>query len=425
MNEFRKFVPLVKVEEQANGDLYVYGLVTAEKVDRDGEVCHYDTTVPFYKAVNDEFEKATSDAGIEKSIMPLREMHQLSAIGAGKAIDFNDAEKTIRMGFAVVDGEAKKKVRKGVYTGFSQGGKYVRKWDRDGKTFYTASPTEVSLVDNPCLASAHFEYVKADGTSEVRKFMETPVVERIASLRKALDLIKAEESSIEASIKEMTNGQPYVAGQADDSKQDPDLNKDKKTKSVSGENLTSSAFAYVGDPEKTETWKLPIHFSSDAKSKSHIRNALARFSQTEGIPSGERSKVLGRIKAAARKHGIDVSEENSKMAAILGTMRKAARKYVNRNIYKLSNDSILSLDSQLGLLNKGMYEVSSLAQSIQSLACLVYSIAAEQEWEMDDDSETPQMLAGNVEALTETLLQVVEEETRELNEEIKRHAHAA
>lgn len=424
--EFRKFVPLIKVEEQANGDLFVYGLVTAEKEDRDGEVCHYKTTVPHYKAVNEEFEKATTGAGIEKSIMPLRAMHQLTAIGAGKTIDFDDAQKTIRMGFAVVDDDAKKKVRKGVYTGFSQGGKYVRKWEQDGKTFYTASPTEVSLVDNPCLASAHFDYVKADGTVEVRKFVETPVVDRVASLQKTLSLLKAETSSIEASIKEMTAGQPYIDGRASETRQAPDLNKEKKTKRVAGEDLTAGAFAYVGDPEKTETWKLPIRFSSDAKSKSHIRNALARFNQTQGIPSGERAKVLGRIKSAARKHGIDVSEENSKVAAIFATMRKAARKYVNRNISKLTNQDVIFLDSELGRgLNKGMFEVSSLACAIQNIACLVYGVAAEQEWEMDEDSNTPEMLADNVEALTETLLEMVEEETRELNEELKSRTHAA
>lgn len=77
------------------------------------------------------------------------------------------------------------------------------------------------------------------------------------------------------------------------------------TKSVGGEEVPRSKFAYVGDPEKTETWKLPIH------DKSHAANALARFNQTEGIPAGEKPAVLARIKAAAKKFGIDVSEDNA------------------------------------------------------------------------------------------------------------------
>lgn len=76
-----------------------------------------------------------------------------------------------------------------------------------------------------------------------------------------------------------------------------------RTKTVDGKNLPKSKFAYVGDAEKTETWKLPIH---DA---DHARNALARFSQTEGIPEEKKAGVLRKIKNAAKKFGIDVSDD--------------------------------------------------------------------------------------------------------------------
>jgi HK97 family phage prohead protease len=82
-----------------------------------------------------------------------------------------------------------------------------------------------------------------------------------------------------------------------------------KTKRVDGMDLTASCFAYVGDPDKTETWKLPIRFpGNDAKTKSHIRNALARFSQTQGIPDTERASVLAKIKRAAKAAGIDTGK---------------------------------------------------------------------------------------------------------------------
>lgn len=79
-----------------------------------------------------------------------------------------------------------------------------------------------------------------------------------------------------------------------------------RTKTVDGKNLTEDKFAFVGDKDKTETWKLPIH---DA---DHVRNALARFNQTEGIPEDQKATVYRRIKAAAKKFGIDVNEENSR-----------------------------------------------------------------------------------------------------------------
>ncbi len=78
-----------------------------------------------------------------------------------------------------------------------------------------------------------------------------------------------------------------------------------RTKTVGGKHLPMSAFAFVGDPERTETWKLPIH------DEAHVKNALARFGQTQGIPAGKKASVFAKIKAAAKKFNIHVSEENS------------------------------------------------------------------------------------------------------------------
>src|SRR5262249_31377443 len=77
-----------------------------------------------------------------------------------------------------------------------------------------------------------------------------------------------------------------------------------RTKRVDGVDLPASAFAYVGDPERTATWKLPIEFPNEDQTKRHIRNALARFSQTLGIPSSEKAGVLKKIQAAAKRYGI-------------------------------------------------------------------------------------------------------------------------
>ncbi|HLZ08961.1 MAG TPA: HK97 family phage prohead protease [Chloroflexota bacterium] len=92
-----------------------------------------------------------------------------------------------------------------------------------------------------------------------------------------------------------------------------------KTKKVDGVELPASSFAFVGDESETKTWKLPIDFPGDVeKTKRHIRNALSRFSQTKGIPAEEKPKVWKRIVAAAKKHGIKVSEEDSIRAAAAG-----------------------------------------------------------------------------------------------------------
>lgn len=97
----------------------------------------------------------------------------------------------------------------------------------------------------------------------------------------------------------------------------------KKTKKVAGEDLGPGAFAYVGDPNDTSTWKLPIKFSTEEKTKSHIQNALARFNQTQGIPASEKPKVLAKIKAAAKAHGIHVAGEEEKSANLTPEQAKA------------------------------------------------------------------------------------------------------
>lgn len=201
MDRFLKYFQLVKVDEAQR---IVYGVVTAEREDKDSEICHYESTKPQYEKVNAEMSK-TSDG---ENIMPLREMHQLHAVGAGKTIEFDDATKTIRMGFKVVEDSTWKKVLEKVLLGFSQGGRYVRKWTQDKKNFYTAEPTEVSLVDSPCLAGAVIEYVKADGSIESFKAPDIPLarlsdvdVERIS---KALadSLLSTQAEKIDAAIAE-------------------------------------------------------------------------------------------------------------------------------------------------------------------------------------------------------------------------------
>ena len=85
------------------------------------------------------------------------------------------------------------------------------------------------------------------------------------------------------------------------------MSKTKKVGGVCGVNLPSSSFAYVGDESDTSTWKFPIHFPGDEPAtRNHIKNALARFSETGAIPECERASVFLILCGAARSHGITV-----------------------------------------------------------------------------------------------------------------------
>lgn len=50
--------------------------------------------------------------------------------------------------------------------------------------------------------------------------------------------------------------------------------------------------------------KEPIH---DA---AHVRNAIARFNQVEGVSDAERDAAWKRIKAAAKKHKVELNEKD-------------------------------------------------------------------------------------------------------------------
>jgi effector-binding domain-containing protein len=50
--------------------------------------------------------------------------------------------------------------------------------------------------------------------------------------------------------------------------------------------------------------KEPIH---DA---DHVRNAIARFNQVKGVSDDERDEAWKRIKKAADKHGVEVTEKS-------------------------------------------------------------------------------------------------------------------
>ena len=166
MDDMKIFVPITKIDAAQR---LVYGVVTAETPDASGEVCDYAATKPLYQKWSQNFASATDG----RSFGNLRAMH--GNVAAGKLVDiaFNDDAKQIEICGKVVDDAEWQKVEEGVYTGFSQGGRYLKRWpdpDAPALTRYTAEPVEVSLVDHPCLPEATFALIKADGSTELRRF---------------------------------------------------------------------------------------------------------------------------------------------------------------------------------------------------------------------------------------------------------------
>lgn len=188
MSELNLFIPITKVDAQQR---LVYGIATAESEDRAGEICDYELTKPLYEKWSREIAQSTGG----KSRGNLRAMHGAVAAGKVTALTFNDKHKQIEICAKVVDDAEWTKVKEGVYTGFSQGGTYARRWtDDQGHTRYTAAPTEISLVDLPCLPEARFEMIKADGSHEWRRFGKS--FDNVAQLAQILGQLEELKSAL-------------------------------------------------------------------------------------------------------------------------------------------------------------------------------------------------------------------------------------
>jgi hypothetical protein len=155
------FIPLAKIDEEKR---LVIGRAVQETVDRANEILDYASSKANFETWSKTIEEASG--GLSKG--NLRSMHNPRS-ASGKIVDiaFDDDARAIDIVAKVVDDQDWKKVVEGVFTGFSVGGGYGRKWKdpETGATRYTAKPSEISLVDLPCIHTARIaELHKADGT---------------------------------------------------------------------------------------------------------------------------------------------------------------------------------------------------------------------------------------------------------------------
>lgn len=85
---------------------------------------------------------------------------------------------------------------------------------------------------------------------------------------------------------------------------------EQKTKTVDGEVLHAEDFIIVGDPSDPESWSLPWHFSTEEKIKSHLRDALARFTELKGFSADVLKAAWTKLLRLCKEHGIEVSSED-------------------------------------------------------------------------------------------------------------------
>ena len=143
----RIFGEITKLEPQGDGTLKVLGVASSGAVDEADE------------RVSPAAMKAALPAYLRFGA--LREMHGLSAAGATLGAEVGEDGLT-RIEAHVVDPVAVKKVRLGVYKGFSIGGRVIERDPGDPKLITALRLDEISLVDRPCNPEAVIEMWKED-----------------------------------------------------------------------------------------------------------------------------------------------------------------------------------------------------------------------------------------------------------------------
>jgi hypothetical protein len=166
---FELRVPLMKYDERT-GEFE--GWATIEELDKSGEIIDIERSWPEFQKWSEKFAKATDG----ESFGNVREQHDpKKAAGKLTAIERRqmDGKDAIFVAGKAVDKGSREKLLERVLVGLSIGGEYIEKSPADdikkGAVRYVARPTEISLVDNPCVENALITVVKADGSQSIAK----------------------------------------------------------------------------------------------------------------------------------------------------------------------------------------------------------------------------------------------------------------
>lgn len=452
MNDMNIFARLRKYDE-ATG--YFEAVAANEAIDKADEVFDYETSKPQFADWSAKISKASDG----KSLGNLREMHGKVAAGRVTAINFDDVNKAIIITGEAVDEGTKTKMKKGVLTGVSIGGDYVKKWpDPVNKNCirYTAKPSEISLVDNPCNPDCHFTVVKADGMTEERTFdgavfrrtisqcwtccikghehekkddAEKCMTETTESLRKGVlvaDVRPEFAASIGVDLAKLSNveggkgggGRPAADDGAKTAEQiEVEKNLDPRVKDFDAEQM--AAFEkFLPEIKTREALTMIVGKIAARDYDQETPGEVEKGNTTYADPINKKYPIdtAAHIRAAwnyihkaknAAKYSAD------EVATMKGKIVAAWKDKIDKDGPPSAKDDAADKSVVTLALRKGMYSVASLAGKVEELNWLLESYQYEQTME-GDESEACTMLEDGLHTLCRALAAMAKEETDEL-----------
>lgn len=380
------FAQITKVDEAKRE---VIGRAVQEVPDRADEIFDYASSKPYFE----EWSKSFADDTDGKSLGNLRAMHGKVAAGKLTGIDFNDTDKAIDIRAKIVDQNEWAKVLEGVYTGFSIGGSYVgdkttEKVDGRDIKRYTARPSEISIVDSPCIPTAKFfEIVKADGAVAKVDFKVATKPEEPTPIE-----VTGTDEQV-AQFAKLLNDSELTLGEAIDAIQ-----------AIATAREAAKADAVMLDTiaamEKRE-------FSADerkaaAKEGAALPDGSFPIKTVQDLENAVHAYGRAKDKAAAKAHII-------KRAKALGATDKLPKGWIEGE------------KAAGGDLAKGMWNVQDFACALQTIA----QIAASAQYDLEvegDDSPIPMQLRNWVSEGVAIFKAMAAEESEELVADLKTRA---
>lgn len=379
------FARITKVDEAKRE---VWGRAIDETPDNSDEVFDYATSVPYFKAWSSDFEKITDG----RSLGNVRAMHGNVAAGKLTELIFVDAERAIDVCSKVVDDNEWKKVLEGVYTGYSIGGKYVKKWADGSLTRYTAKPSEISLVDKPCVPSAKFyEVIKMDGTVQQTPFKSAE--DYVDELAKMLNAGTVTPQQLVA----LAKGEPLAKEEGDDLQKPEsvdqaewdDMTYDEKVECIREE---EGADEDEGDEEDLENADTPEKVAAhNARVEQHARSlakaahdVLPIEDRTGGLTQEQYDK-MSKVDQEKALTDPEAKWQDYVSTAIreLKQVKKAAKPAAKKTEAPAATKEPKTEPAVTDEVKKGLGTVQNFAQCLQSLSYIYMAAQADADMEKD------------------------------------------
>lgn len=420
--QFRKFIPLIKVDEDTHT---TYGLVTSETPDKEDEICDYEGAKKAYQVWSEAFLKATAASGQDQSLGNVRIMHGLEIGGKVVKLEFKDDKKEIWLATQPKDDNVWKLIKGGFITGLSQGGRYAKKEKEGEYTRYTPVISEVSYVDNPAHPDATFTWVKADGSMEIKKFAGKDDKPDEPELKALLE--KAAEPAGNPPKDKAVLGQDegIIPNRPITNPQDIPVIKDKEAGSGSTVKLAKCGCTCpecMGDNHAGCTAATKCNMSASAKAVKYLvtdkdGKGHLPYTREDGKPN---HRLMGAAWAALHN-----GYRGNKYAGPdkSGALKRLKQIYAKEGL-ETPAEKAFQLEELLkdviqgrayGRLNKGMYTIARFSSIIEDLKWLWMSMEFERE-EEGDESAVVDDFKATLTTLLDHLLAYTEEQIDEEKE---------